>query len=250
MNHYRVLEFLPDFVEGELADELHASVESHVLTCAECKDWIRTYDLFAEHIDGRSDREHPDCGILALCAVRPEERFEPDRIAVRQHLDWCVRCRDELELMRAAICSARPSSASVRESDPARRSHHLAIGVAAGFAAVAISGVLLFGPWRGGQPLFSHADRTMQLAATSQRGTHANSAHELSGTEIGGSRLIEVPGEITISQTKINSGAEVTIRAGDFVAFGNGVQIEQRTRVAIGGRPSDVSGEHRQLHDG
>ena len=64
---------------------------------------------------------------------------------------------------------------------------------------------------------------------------------EFSEPEIEGKRLIESEGGLVISRTHIKGGAEVTIRAGRSVAFGNGFQVGPQARLAVGG--GSVGGE-------
>jgi hypothetical protein len=122
--------------------------------------------------------------------------------------------------------------------------------VAAGLAAFAIGTVLVTGVWNGQ----SNGPQPPERASTPAAGAveaYLEAPLELfSEAEIDGIRLIETQGDLVISRTKIKDGAQVTIRAGESVAFGNGFQIGQRVRIAVGGNPSDPSAKTRRTQNG
>ena len=108
MNHRDAEKHLVDVAEGVLDGKLLEDLTSHIEGCSDCQSWLTAFRFLASSADARADGEHPSSQLIALCAVRAEEQFELDRSDLRQHLECCQRCRDEIDLLRAALNQARP----------------------------------------------------------------------------------------------------------------------------------------------
>ena len=239
MNHREAREHLLDLASGRIDGRELDALRGHVAECDDCRAWLEAHDSLNEALGPATDGEHPDSQLLALCAVRAEELFEPDRADLRSHLESCDRCRDEVDLVRAAVIEARP--AAPRSTAPARSrdvSPRWMYAVAAGLAAVAIGTVLVRGVWRGQAYQAPPTDVASAAAAVPEAIGPELPPEEFSEAEIEGARLIETAGGLIISRTKVKAGAEVTIRAGKAVVFGNGFEVGQQARVAVGGSPA------------
>jgi hypothetical protein len=251
MEHREATEHLLDFVAGGLGRASRDAVTRHVASCSDCRDWVETHDVLASALEVPPERGHPDSEVLALCAVRSEEEYEPDRFGLRIHLEGCARCRREVDLVRSAVLDARPTEIPTTVSGESRKvSPQWTYAVAASLAAAAIGTLLVVGLWQGRNP----GDRPSKVVSTSAEAPVRDGVEptqeEFLEAEIGGIRLIETQGGLIISRTKIKDGAQVTIHAGKSVAFGNGFQIGQRARIAVGGNPGDPSAKSRGAQNG
>jgi hypothetical protein len=251
MNHDEAAGLLLDLVDGRLDERTQSVVDRHIENCAECQGWLDTQQLLkrAPAVARRDD--HPSSEDLALCAVRAEEEFEPDRADLFRHLDSCPQCRHELDLVREAVRDARPSP--VQLGRPTRSATGFPVwrlAAAAAFGALAIGTLLVAGLWRA-EPVDGGGST---IAATGAGGSFETRSgwqtEEFSEPEIAGTRLIEADGGLIFSRTRIDDGANVTIRAGEVVAFGDGFQIGSQARVAVGGSPSDPASKNGQAENG
>ena len=251
MKHREAEALLLDLVEGRLHGHTREAVQRHVDQCGECVAWLDAYQILAGPPSPAQVHRHPDSGLLALCAVRPDELFESDRADLRRHLEICPQCRHEMDLVGAAVGDARPTSTqTTRLAPPWRGSRVWRLAAAAAIGALAV-GALLVDGLRRGEPVVDGASTVTATAtggsldAPSERRTE-----QFSEAEINGTRLIETDGGLIFSRTRIDDGAVVTIRAGETVAFGDGFQIGSQARVAVGGRPSSPVLKHKQADKG
>jgi hypothetical protein len=249
MNHARAIELLIDFMDGRLDQVTQAEIDDHIATCGECRDWIETYELITMSFGGQAAGQHPNGDILALCAARADEQYEPDRESLRHHLERCPDCRSDLQLVHAAVLGARPASDHLPVPVEKRRVARWALAVAAAAATFAISSVLWFGapnPMSEGTTPVRDGVGTVPVALE----TRSEDVFEFSEPEIDGTRVIDTSGSILVSRTRIREGADVTIRSGQVVAFGNGFQIGNQARIVVGGHSIDQPVEHRGVHGG
>jgi hypothetical protein len=251
MDHREASEHLIDLAAGRLDGSTRDAVTRHVESCDDCRAWLEAHDLLASALEAPTEGEHPDSELLALCAVRSEEEFEPDRVGLRSHLEICDRCRHEVELVRAAVLDARPAATPAAAPPPARVfSPRWMYAAAAGIAAAAIGSLLVSGLWQEQ----THGLGPTEVVSTSAEAPavdgFATPPEQFSEAEIEGTRLIETQGDLVISRTKIKDGAQVTIRAGESVAFGNGFQIGQQARIAVGGDPVDPDAKTLEAQNG
>jgi anti-sigma factor ChrR (cupin superfamily) len=242
MEHREATELLLDLVAGRLDGQAQDAAERHIAGCGDCRAWVETYNLLGATLAADAYIEHPDSRLLALCAVRSDEEFEPDRANVRRHLEICPQCRRAIDLVRAAVRDASPMSEPAKAAERSQdRVPAWMLAVAASLAVIAIGTVLVSGVRRG-QPRGTRMPEA--VATVSEEPLEARPdvpPAEFSEPEIEGKRLIESEGGLVISRTHIKGGAEVTIRAGRSVAFGNGFQVGPQARLAVGG--GSVGGE-------
>jgi hypothetical protein len=251
MNHNEVAGLLLDLVDGRLDERTQSAVHRHIEGCADCRAWLDTLLLLESPPEVARRDDHPRSEDVALCAVRAEEEFEPDRAELRRHLESCPKCRHELNLVRAAVRDARPVPAQLTR--PAASTGGFPVwrlAAAAAFGALAIGTLLVAGFWRA-EPVDGGGST---IAATGAGGSFETrpewQTEEFSEPEIAGTRLIEADGGLIFSRTRIDDGADVTIRAGEVVAFGDGFQIGSQARVAVGGSPSNPAMKHGQAENG
>ncbi len=237
MDHSRAEKHLPDLAADGLDGRCRDDVMSHVVGCAECREWLGTYDMLASALEETAGDEHPDAELLALCAVRPDELYESDRAELRRHLETCAQCRREVDAAGAAVRDARPSPAApvpMPTSSP-RRAAPWRLAVAATLAACAIGALVVFGVhgWSARSAL--SGDEAGVRVVDGSASQPVAPATRLSDTQIHGDRVIEAPGDLMISRTTIEDGSQVTIRAGSTVVIGNGFQVGNQARITVGG---------------
>jgi len=237
MNHRDAEHYVVDFAEGVLDGRLLGDLTLHVQGCSECQEWLDTFDFLANSVDRSGGGEHPDSHLIALCAVRAEEEFEPDRSDLHQHLETCSQCRQEVELIKTALYQARPEGESkAPPRKPVSAGQWWKAAAAAALLGIAITALLGPSLRHGEQPV----DVSPMIASTALAepgGGPGLPVTEFAEAEINGKRLIESDGSLTFTETKINEGAVVTIHATQTVAFGNGFEIGPQTRVEVGVRP-------------
>ena len=110
MNHREARVYLSELGTGSLEQATEDAVASHVTECGACRAWLTTFDLLAgeSRAEDELDEHHPGEDLLALCAIRPEEVYEPDRKELRRHLERCPTCRRMVALVSSAVRRARP----------------------------------------------------------------------------------------------------------------------------------------------
>lgn len=148
MEHREAAPLLIDHVRGRLEGEAGRAMESHVMTCAECRgvaETIRRVDAeIATHGAALFER-HPSADDLARYGLASESL--PTEILARLggHVNACPTCRRELELAKRA---AAPSLATAL----AGRARGVAAEGAGGWLkpALAAAAILLAWPaWQG-----------------------------------------------------------------------------------------------------
>ena len=245
MEHREAARHLTDLVDGTLDAGVMESVSNHVDQCQACRGWVDTYKNLARDLDPSREPHHPDSQTLAWYAVSPEEIHESERGRVAEHLERCDDCRGDLEDIRSAVVNARPPLGELGQ--PTGRQVRWRRLAAAAAVVVAV-GLITFvmrpgGPWGGSAP-----DAVVSGATTETIVTDGVSGG-LSDVEIAGTRLIEGGPRVTLERVMIAEGADVTIRAGDTVAFGNGFRVGNRARLHVTAgnqrQPATIEG-HRE----
>lgn len=215
MTHERIQESLPKLAAGTLEKGQRHELEEHVSACAECREWLETYRLLDATLT--PTETHPQADNLARFALQADADDELDA-----HLASCGECRREIELSRRAVAFARDGTDLQRASGlqawwrPAITGRRLALAAAVLLVTVAAP----FLTWRLARPA-----------------VHEN--YDLSGTDIGGVTTIAANSSITAAQTEILSGAQVTLVAGNVVAFGEGFSVADGASLAIEIRTED-----------
>jgi anti-sigma factor RsiW len=240
MSHREAVDRLSVFASGELDAATASSLEQHVGRCPRCREWLEMHRLLEGALGDEVGvgGEHPDSDLLALCAVRPEELFETDRADLRQHLDRCATCRQEVDLLRAAVHDARPAHPEPvsiagrmpRFRAPVRRVL-LAAGLcilALGLGAVYLSLVPGVAPLPDGPAAPGGAAPAEQVAEAGE-----SDGDRLSDLELEDAHLIESDRSLTVTNVKVKPGARVTFRVGEVAAFGDGFQISDGGAVVV-----------------
>lgn len=203
-NHEQIQSFLPDFVlsSGSSA-ELPAGISEHVDSCEECQGWLETYELAESVLSASSSRasfrtHHVSSEVLADYAL------DGSSAAVEEHLEGCGSCRREFELALSSLESvALEGKATVLlGGHPKSRSFRLALIAATLAAAVGLSF------WLSGRPA--------SMGPVDYRITE----HEFTGR-----RVLAADSTITVTESTVVDGADVTLRAGNTVSFGDGFSI-------------------------
>lgn len=245
MRHRDAIELLPEHGTGWLDPDAEEALAAHVARCPACRDWLATRDLLAEELSRGSypSRLHPDSELLAICALRPEEVYEYGRSALRAHLADCAECRQELELVRAAVDGARPHRVGMptptagRVQTPYRR---LALAAALTVALLGAGAVLQ-------RYVIEHADPGREQVEESPSAPRrvsrdAGPAEVISGRELEGKQSIDGDSTLVVSKLTVKPGADIEIRAKRSVALGDGFRVEKGARLAV----STVLADHQE----
>ncbi|MFW6012073.1 MAG: hypothetical protein ACOC92_00015 [bacterium] len=242
MKHRQAIEYLSELGTGSLDANAEEALASHAERCPRCRDWLATRDLLAEGLgrDRSAGGEHPDSELLALCVLRPEEVDESDREELRSHLRRCPVCQEDMALTREAVQGARPGEMSPVAAPrprvpvlPRRRAW-----VAAALVVVSLGGGLLLHGYffdRLG-PADTRLDEVLQI--TSPRSQARVPTEELSGRDLDGTQIIRSDQDLVVSKLTVQSGADVTFRAGRTVAFGDGFRVAKDARIRVGSGPA------------
>lgn len=231
LDHETAKGLLPDHGSPVLDDRVATALEGHLAKCEECRGWVETRELLEQAVRHEDDvEEHPASELLALCAVRPEEVYEVERSGVREHLEQCTVCRQEVEAVRAALGEARPGTAAptTARADALRRPGWIGWGsLAAGVAGLAVAtGLLLTGPPE-------RPTSALGPGTDAPRASAAGSGEELSGLELDGPRLIVADRSLLVRDVKVKRGSRVTVRVGEVAAFGDGFQISDGGALVV-----------------
>lgn len=208
MRHATAVTLITDPGSGALAPDLQRQLDRHLVRCAECRAWLRTYRLLDEALtdEGKSGRsEHLSSQELAAFSLAPETLDEPSRERCERHLGDCGRCRYEAALAREAVAAARGSrirgltaqTASVRR-----------LAAAAGLLLAV--GALVY----------------LALARTPKE-------QNVFGGRLEGIQTLAARRSIVIGTTEVDSGASVTLRSGELVALGNGFSVESGAHLRV-----------------
>lgn len=240
MRHRIAIRHLTEYAAGTAEPEIESAVSAHLATCVECRGWLETHDLLAEELGHQRDDDctaHPESALLALCAVRPEEVHESDRRDLREHLDSCARCREEMRAAREALLAARPTRGPVESPAYAADSRGPSRRVWA--SAAAIVGILLGSASFLVALLSDHrptevASRRVNESATT--GTDATVALQspriVTGEDLAGNQVISAE-SLVISDLTVKSGADITFRSKRSVAFGSGFRVASGARIRV-----------------
>ncbi len=233
---------------GLLPDDARVDARGHLQACAGCTErW--TNSLAGREAEGADERHLPAAMIARWDRARAHLRGV-ERELVRQHLERCAACRDELlvvghahpvsDLVDSAIWAA-PGAPGASSGGPADRpARHRAAGdrsvrwslpgVAGGLALAAVLVFALLGPWDlgghlGGLPEDHHrASGVVPWVAPGQfRGDPARVALPAGARAV--SLLVGVPGELDVQRP-----AAVTV-----TGPGGAVRLEATVR------PSDLA---------
>ncbi len=171
-------------------------LNTHVESCTECQDWSHTYQFIAEVLS----EEHPSSDRIAHFAMYPSSLSTEDASSIENHCTNCESCRDQLEVTRGAF------EATFSTSQP--RLLNRTYFYRAALAAVLLLAVTL--TWVTRSPMIS---------------PDTLASRALVGNQFNGTHLIESEGGLTATGVTVESGGDVTFRAGDSVVLGDGFSI-------------------------
>lgn len=239
MTHREARVYLSELGAGSLEQATEEAVASHVTECGTCRAWLGTFELLAgeSRAEDELDEPHPEEDLLALCAIRPEEIYEPDREELRSHLERCPTCRRMVALVSSAVCRARPlgstgqSRSAPREAPSPIWSRRLVAGLVVGLLGSALFlSLLVFDRFATELPALAMA-RSVAASWSSDE-----SAEQLADLELATTRSFSSDRKLTVSNVILKPGADVTFRGGDVIAFGDGFQVESGARLRVDSR--------------
>lgn len=220
MNHKQAHEQLGDFSKGRLPEDLEKDIAAHVSSCSACLEWVEIYSTVARVLE---DSQQPDAGshpaseLVTEFALREEVMDRPDYEPVTRHLESCMTCRREAELVRESVAAARgpawPSWVNLAARLPIEVPFRPLAVAAALVLAIAI-GFLALGrkePSAGGETaLFRIAARSFTGAET-----------------------VAVEQAILAEDVSLDSGSDVVLRSADAVAFGEGFSVRSGATLTV-----------------
>lgn len=204
-------ERLTRFVNAELGERDRREVEEHLAGCRECADWVETYRLLSQALRPSLDLSgsvpgHPSSDVLSRLALGTDLLEAEERRSCERHLSSCSECSELVALVRSGAVQARTRSRAAGSIWVS------SLKWAAGL--VLVVGALVIG--RSALTVPAHS--------------------ELTGSTLTGRETVQAQDSILVETTTIESGAELTLRTGNSVAFGDGFS------VASGGTLSVVVG--------
>lgn len=232
MRHREGRLLLGELGTGILEPDIEKAVTDHVTGCRTCGEWLDTFTLFANGpgMSGAGAEDHPDVDLLALTAIRPEEPDEPDRQHLRRHLEHCASCRRIVAAVGTAVRQARPQSANLLTFMPAasRRIFLPRPAVLAAAAALLVCTILL-----GLFAVSRSATGTFSVSPDLASGGPADTIDALHAVEFDDSATVRSAKGLHVSDVVLKNGADVTITAGEAVAFGDGFRVESGARLKV-----------------
>ena len=115
------------------------------------------------------------------------------------------------------------------------------MAVAAAAAVVAVAGLVTL-EMRPGRSLGVQGSDTASVAPI-EVGVTDPTVDDLSDVQIDGTRRIEGGPRVTLERVMISDGADVTIRAGETVAFGNGFRVGSSARLNVAAGLGEMRGD-------
>lgn len=220
VQHDESTRYLPELAAGDLDGELARRVSSHVEGCADCRDWLDTYQLLAAAATSSKTKHpgsaHPSSEVLASLAVDPAT-FDPiSRDSVLDHLMTCHDCSNEIDLCRGALAtgdvvrSGERGSESVAWSSGRSSMSRWQTSIAAGLTGLALAASLYFA-----------------MAAR-----FSPDQYLISNTTLRGNQTIRATEQIAASRSQVDSGARITLRAKE-VVLGDGFTVDRNAVLVI-----------------
>lgn len=216
MEHQQAIQRLPDFDSPWLADSERQELQAHLESCAECREWRATYLLLARTLGtDHGLQQHPPSEFLARQAVDPEWLTDVMDEQLREHVDVCQSCRDEIEAARLALINARTG-----RRDPTPASRRVWLPLAAGLILALALSLLWVRPQSGDDP----------------------QERFVSGDSLAGTQVIRAPKSITVSSASVASGGDVTLSAGEEVILSDGFSVDSGATLTI-----EISSPRKEL---
>lgn len=201
MKHEEAERYLVDLASRSLPNETVSEMQRHVQDCDECQEWLETYSLLEASVaPSGAAISHPAAEQIASYALDLEEVDEP----FIAHVSGCGNCNREVRLVRASVSQAEASPPN-RESWPGSR----------WLVAAALS-ALAFG-----------------LPFWFSRSNPAGPDRTVSSQTLYGTTTIDSNEYLMATNTRIATGADVTLRAGRIVALGDGFSVGDDASLTI-----------------
>ncbi len=203
MDHREAKMLLVDLVAGDLNQASRNAVTSHVEECVACRAWLEAHDLLASLSAMDTNLDHLDSEFLALCVVQPEVQDQPGNSDDLQHLESCVSCGSEMELVREAVEEARADGAgSNRAIRPGKSRSWWYVAAAACGVAIALR---FFFPTESANRRSVDPEQRTAVASVDEslQPSPVSLEKTISEEEISGTRLIEGDGSLMLSRVKI-----------------------------------------------
>lgn len=247
MKHNKAKLYLADLAAGELDVDVEQGLKLHVANCQRCRHSLDTIELFVETRTWEpGSGGHPESELLALYVVGPGEVYDHDHEELCAHLEQCWACRRDVESIGQAVAEARPNEQKDADAPaPSFLSRpRPQQWLAAGLAALALAAAFWFGPQLTGKiDIASVWQRPEQLPVEKQQ--RVAEVEEFSGRELVGATLIQAEQNLKVTDIRVMSGANLDIRAGDRISFGQGFQVGPSARLAVGNSQPGQSGLQR-----
>lgn len=191
---------LETFASAGIPGSADSPMLEHLDRCEDCRCWIDTYQLLSQTLGANA---HPSSEMLAQYTAHPELLVSSEREQTESHLSFCSVCRAHRDLTAKALAGARrpvwPTLSSRWSSSPVR------LALAASLLLVLSLAWALRPTPVGSKPALS-----ANLLGQSYSGTH----------------LVEAADAITADSVRVETGGDVTFRAGDRVVLNNGFSVE------------------------
>ena len=240
MRHREASRQLVDLLAGDLSADRQSELAEHLEICEECRDWSETYGFLSDSLRADDEADHPSSEQLAHLAVDAESLTAPERGQLATHLEECDECRRELELSREALAAGREEPAVARL--PLRLpSRAVALRLALA-ASMALALGLAFIANRSnsadhGPPAVSDAQLPGRpvagaLGAGQRAAAHGDQDRRLDEEDLVGTQVIEAEG-VLAANSNVQSGSDITLRAGEMVFLGDGFSIGSSANLGI-----------------
>ncbi len=231
MEHHQAIDLHPFLTARRLRGEERAEFYRHLSECADCASWTETHSLIANGLSDGAWAEHPPSDLLARSAVGLEPLSGAERELLDGHLAACEACRETLDLAGEALSAARGGAADDRARlFGAGTRRRLAL------AAAVILGLALLLTLRTATPPGSPVALEDSPAASTEEFVAAvvvEAVTTLSNDTLAGKRLVEAGRAISATAVQIETGSDVTFRAGESVVLGDGFAVDADARFAI-----------------
>lgn len=220
MEHLEASEQLTRFLDGDLDRSQRLEVEQHLGTCDECREWVAAYRLLSESLGGDSQpltttkvgAHHLESDELCAYALAAHTLSEPVREKCLRHLDSCPECWYEIDLVRTAAATAE-------DAEPGRMRPQIVGNPSQGVSFSAVA-------WAAG--LFLAVGALIVVGGIGTPGSR-----QLTDSTLTGHTVVKARDSILVQKTRVEPGAELTLRTGNTVAFGDGFSIDSGGTLSV-----------------
>jgi hypothetical protein len=191
---------------------VQSSLFEHLDLCKECTDWAETYRWFSAALIKSAGAKHPTSDQLARYSVDFDRLVEPEQRLIEEHLDECRRCAREVGLTKSAV-SGSSHAHRLLGFVPLRADAWSPIVRDVVAASLVFTMLSIFFIYQARRP--------------------ESDVRWISETRLSGSHVIEAGVSLDVGATTIESGSDITLRAGETVALGNGFSIGKDAHFTV-----------------